>query len=851
MRKLSIFLLALVGYFSATAQVDMKYYLPDNVSYNQSIPTPEQVLGYVPGEWHVSHDQILIYMRAVAAASNRITISEQGRSYEGRPQLLLTVTHPDNHARIEQIRQQHLKLSNPAESGNLNLDEMPAVLLMGYSVHGNEASGANASLVMIYHLAAAQGQEIEDKLKKTVILFDPAFNPDGIHRFSSWVNQHKSKNISSDPNDREYREPYPGGRTNHYWFDLNRDWMPVQLAESQSRIKTYHDWKPNVLTDHHEMGTNSTFFFQPGVPSRTHPLTPKKNQELTAKIGTYHAKYLDQIQSLYYSKEGFDDFYYGKGSTFPDVNGGIGILFEQASSRGHAQESENGILTFPFTVKNQFTASLSTWQAGYEMRRELLEYMRDFYRDAARQAAADPVKAIVFGAPKDPARSFHLAELMARHELKVYRPANEIKVGNKTYAPGESFIVPMNQRDYLLIKGMFDNRTTFEDSIFYDISAWNYLLAFNMNHDELRANAFNNNMLGQAFDITRDFPKGNRVGGKSNYAYAFEWHGYYAPRAAYRLLSKGVRLRVAHAPFIDGNKTFDYGSVVISMGIQDVSAAEIEAILDEIVAEDGIQIHAVNSGLTEGINLGSPTFSAMREPKIALLVDGGASSSEAGEFWFLMDQRYDIPITKLPVSAFNGVDDTRYNVIVMVSGNYSGINKDKLQAWINKGGVIVANKSAINWLGSNGIGTFNYRRAEVANPEGRPYELQSNYSGAQTTGGAIFEAEMDMTHPLSYGYVNKRLPIFKNSNLFLEKPRNPYASPMKFTKSPLMAGYISKENLKVLADSPAVIVTGSGSGRVIAFTDTHAFRAFWFGTNKLIMNSIFFGHTINGSALER
>jgi hypothetical protein len=849
MKKFYPLLFILLFSLGLHAQVDMSYYLPKGVTYDKTIPSPEEVLGYVPGEWHVSHDQILYYMRSIAAASDRITLSTQGHSYEGRPQLLLTVTHPDNHARIESIRAEHLKLSDASQSASVDIENLPAVVWMGYSIHGNEPSGANASLVMIYHLAAAQGAEIEDKLKNTVILFDPSFNPDGIHRFSTWVNMHKSKNISSDPNDREYDEPYPGGRTNHYWFDLNRDWMPVQLAESQSRIKTYHAWKPNVLTDHHEMGTNSTFFFQPGVPSRTHPFTPQKNQDLTAKIGTYHASYLDQIQSLYYSQEGFDDFYYGKGSTFPDINGGIGILFEQASSRGHAQESINGVLTFPFTIRNQFTASLSTWQAVYEMRVELNAYMREFYQGAARDANADANKAILFGAPKDPARAYHLAELLDRHQVEVYHLKEAVTRGGKTYAPGQSFVIPMNQRDYRMIKGMFDERTTFTDSIFYDISAWNYLMAFNMDYEKLPANGYSSNMLGKAFDMNTDFPKGARIGGTSDYAYAFEWHGYYAPRAAYRLLSKGVRLRVAHAPFTEGDKTFDYGTVVLPLGIQDLSSSEIEAILDEIAAEDGVQVHAVKTGLTEGINLGSPTFSALREPKIALLVEG-PSSSEAGEFWHLMDQRYDIPITKLPVSRFNRASD-RYNVLVMVNGNYNGLNKDVLRSWIAGGGVVVANKSALNWLNSNEIARYSYKRAEVDNPEGRPYELQGNYSGAQVTGGAIFEVKMDMTHPLSYGYVNDRMPVFRNSNLMLEKPRNPYASPIKYTPNPLLSGYISKENLKVLGDTPAVVVSGVGGGRVLGFTDTHAFRAFWFGTNKLIMNSIFFGHTISGGTLER
>ena len=255
------------------------------------------------------------------------------------------------------------------------------MVYQGFSIHGNEPSGANAGLAYAYYLAAAQGNEIEETLSNVVILMDPSFNPDGLQRFAYWANTNKSINLVADNNEREYHEVWPGGRTNHYWFDMNRDWLPVQLPESRARIETFYKWLPNILTDHHEMGTNSTFFFQPGEPTRVHPLTPQINQELTAEIGTYHAKALDNIGSLYYSEEGYDDYYYGKGSTFPDVNGGIGILFEQASSRGHIQESENGLLTFPFTIRNQFTTALSTIEAAKNMRGKINDYQRQYFQD--------------------------------------------------------------------------------------------------------------------------------------------------------------------------------------------------------------------------------------------------------------------------------------------------------------------------------------------------------------------------------------------------------------------------------------------------------------------------------------
>ncbi|MCM4159677.1 zinc carboxypeptidase, partial [Antarcticibacterium sp. W02-3] len=360
-----LLLLSLQAY--SQDDLDLSYYLPQDISYDENITKPQEVLGYIPGEWHVTHDLLLSYMRTLAEESPRITLETRGKTYEGRPLILLTITSPENHSNLEQIRQDHLKLTRE-NSGSLNTANMPIVVNQGFSIHGNEASGSNAALLAAYYLAAGQGPKIDELLENTIILFDPSFNPDGLQRFAYWANTNRSHNLNPDPQDREFSEVWPGGRTNHYWFDMNRDWLPAQLPESRARIETFHKWHPNILTDHHEMGSNSSFFFQPGIPSRTHPLTPQMNQDLTKEIGTYHAAALDKIGSLYYTEEDYDDFYYGKGSTFPDINGSIGILFEQGSSRGHVQETNNGLLTFPFTIRNQFTTALSTLEAAVGMR---------------------------------------------------------------------------------------------------------------------------------------------------------------------------------------------------------------------------------------------------------------------------------------------------------------------------------------------------------------------------------------------------------------------------------------------------------------------------------------------------
>ena len=292
--RITITTLLLIFSFIGIAQhsIDLDYYLPQNITYDDNIPKPADIIGHEVGEWHVTHDKLMFYMQTLAEKSNRISIENRGSTFEGRPILLLTITSPKNHNNLEQIRAEHIALT---ENGNTSasIENMPIIVYQGFSIHGNEPSGANAGLAYAYYLAAAQGPEIDELLDNLVILMDPSYNPDGLQRFAYWANTNKSINLNPDNNEREYHEVWPGGRTNHYWFDMNRDWLPVQLPESRARIETYHKWLPNILTDHHEMVTNSTFFFQPGEPTRVHPLTPAMNQELTAQIGSYHAKALD------------------------------------------------------------------------------------------------------------------------------------------------------------------------------------------------------------------------------------------------------------------------------------------------------------------------------------------------------------------------------------------------------------------------------------------------------------------------------------------------------------------------------------------------------------------------------
>ncbi len=850
MRKLNTLLLALLSVSGVYAQKGLNYYLPQGEQYDSAIPTPKAIIGHEVGEWHVNHDKLVQYMYALAASSDRVTVAEQARTYENRPTLLLTITSPENQGNIEIIRKNHLQLCDPRKSANLNTTDMPIVVWLGYSVHGNEASGSNASLVVAYHLAAAKGAAMQALLKNTVILLDPSFNPDGLNRFASWVNTHKSKNLVTDPNSRELIEPWPRGRTNHYWFDLNRDWLAVQLPESQGRIHSFQQWRPNILTDHHEMGSDATFFFQPGIPSRRNPLTPAKNVELTEKIAAFHAKALDNIGSLYYTKERFDDFYYGKGSTYPDAQGAVGILFEQASVRGHSRKTVHGIIDFPFAIKNQVTTSMSTLAAAQALRQEMLNYQRSFYQASVRDAATDRLKAYAFGEKYDKARLFHLLKILRTHKIKVYRAARSLSIKARNYAKEDAYIIPLAQEQYRLVKGIFGTQTTFKDSLFYDVSTWTLPLSFGIPYTEIKSKDFTSAMLGEAID-TADFPTGKCIGGTGALAYAFDWNTYFAPRALYRLQKAGVKTKVATkkmtATVASVRKTFDYGAISIPLGIQKVSKEKIEGLLNTIAEEEGIHIYALNTGLaTEGVDLGSGSLNMLKKPQIMLFIGDGVNSYEAGEVWHLLDQRYGIPVSQITINTFNAINPSQYNVIIMVQGDYKKVHTAKIKSWVQQGGTLILTKSAVKWGAKAELTDLEFRKApQTDSTKIRPYARLEPDLGKHRIGGSIFEASIDKTHPLGYGYTSDKIALFRNSTIFVKKRKNPYACPIIYTDKPLLSGYISAENKKLIPKTVSVSVNALGKGRIISMADNPNFRAFWYGTNKIFANAIFFGQVIS------
>ncbi|NJC26280.1 M14 family zinc carboxypeptidase [Neolewinella antarctica] len=819
---------------------DLTYYLPD-LAYDPAITTPEEFLGWQIGDWHISHDLQQAYVKLLASQSDRMTLEVIGKSYEQRPLLNLIVTSPDNQGRLEELRTKHAtwNVRNGGVKAN-EIDDVPAVLYQGFSIHGNEPSGGNAAPLVAYYLAAAPYAAVAKVLDDNIVLFDPCYNPDGFNRFASWANSHKNKALTADPNDREYNEAYPRGRTNHYWFDLNRDWLPVQHPESRARIEQFHQWQPNILTDHHEMGKDATFFFMPGEPTRVHPMTPKVNQGLTFKIGEYHAAALDEIGSLYYSGEGYDDFYYGKGSTYPDIHGCVGILFEQASSRGHLQETDNGLLSFAFTVRNQVATALSTLTAFGELRNDLLTYQRDFNTNFDGGNAGYLVQA-----DGDQGRANELMDIIRRHQIPVQQNGDGREV--------TEFFVTETPAS----RAFFEPISEFTDSLFYDVSTFVLPYAFNLPYEKISGGV----PRGGNWMDTGGTARANEIRpvARAEYAYLLPWDDYYSAKALYKLLDEELIVKVSDQAFSVNGQEIGAGAIVVPVANnQEQTPEEIYAIVQRVERETGLPFLPLSSGrVTQGLMLGSRSaYQTLRKPEVAILVEGGTASLEVADAWHLLDQRFEIPVTKLPLGDVAGADLSRYNTIIMVDGNYGDLGTrgtEAIKDWLGPDHVLITLKRAGTWAQGNGLSEISVRNADdpdQADTLRRPYARYSRDGGGKVLGGSIFEARADLTHPLMFGLRRADIPVFKRGTLLFDLPENLYASPLTYGANSLLSGYSPRGFEEALGGTAGIVVGNYRGGRVISFADNPNFRAFWYGTNRLFMNAVMFGHTISSWATE-
>ena len=801
----------------------VEYFLPvQNAKYLKGIQSPQEFFGFEIGERLADWGDITRYAEYLAEKSNRVSVKKFGYTFERRQFMQVCITSPGNQRRLDQIRKDHLKVLDPAQSDKVDLEKMPLIVNLCGNIHGNEISGSQAILPIMYFYAAVDDKAVAEMLENTVIVLVPAQNPDGLSRFAMWVNSNSSINHFIDRNSREYNEVSPSSRANHYWMDTNRDWLTAQFPEGQNLVKMYEYWMPNVLLDLHEMGAGRTalYYISPGDPKRTYKYIPQENQDLTKEIGKTTGRYLDSIGVPYYTGRGYDDFFIGKGACYGDIQGSVCILHELSSTRGHVRDfGPMGIHNFGENVRWHSLAACGVLNGSVANAKALKEYQKNFYVNAAKAAAADPGKGYVFDARGNRGIAFSFVENLLLHEIDVYPVKGQ---------EGKYF-VPFEQKHYYKIKGIFEDITEYEDDKFYDISTWSPARAYNLNYEVVTEAPVVDKKIVEAV-----FPQGSVKGGVSPLGYAFAPAEYYTPYMIAALQKKGVNLQVATAPFAYKNKatkidvTMPEGTIIVPVEGQIFGSQELFAFVDELAKKCAVDVIGLQTEKRKGFTLDEVNRVPVRNTRTAIITDTGASSQQ-GSIWYLLDYRYAMNHSLVNFKSLNGkeFDFGKYDAIIFsgnISGQLEGEATQKLHDWVENGGTLIL------------MGGSHYIIRSITNDSVKG-------DTGEGVSGLVLSADLKHGSPLLWGYDQDNLDVFQ-SNATVWKVDGGADVVMSYGAEPYRSGYVTKEQLAKFAGSPIVATKRHGKGCLIFIHNDLTYRSYWFGTNHILTNAILFGNLI-------
>ncbi|MEL6692139.1 MAG: peptidase [Pseudomonadota bacterium] len=631
-----------------------------------------------------------------------------------------------------------------------------------------------------------------------------------------------------------------------------------------------------VSADYHEMGSASPYYFHPGEEKRRNPLIPERARELTQGIGERHAAFMDSEARLYWTESGFDNFYIGKGSTYPQINGSLGILFEAGAARGGAVETERGLVETADNVRTQFRTALTTIQGSLDLRSEITAYQRDFFAENARQGENTNQAGWVFTAKGDPERAARFVRLLRMHDLDVRPLRADVTADGQTYSASTSYYVPMDQINNRMIRGIFERFTEFEENVFYDVSGWTLPLAYDLEYASVSARqmrgAISNDMAAGDF-------KAAPAPDRAPYGYVFNWSHTYAPRALNRVLAADLMARAtmeeSAVNTTTGTVSLGRGAIFVPLARQDATRDEIYAIMQTIAREDGVQVFAATSGLTPvtGRDLGaSSVFRSLKEPRVVLAYDGGLSRYDVGELWWTLDYRHRVPVTIVHKNRLGSLDWDEYTHLILAGGfprladplapTLDETLTESVLGWVERGGTLIAARDSALWA----QGAIEARAAADAidgeaeqssddatsddtsesAPERLNFADMSLRDAEHVIGGAIFAADLDISHPLGFGFADRDLPVHRNVWFTLERPEgNPYAVPVQYSEAPLLTGYASERRIEEIAGTPSVVAHRLKRGAVVLMADNPVFRGTYPGTEKLLMNAIFFSGLID------
>ncbi len=812
------------------------------VSHSQLL-SPEQFLGYKIGTRYTPTYKVDDYFKAVATAKpSMVKVEKYGETNEGRELMLAYIALPENLQRLEDIRKNNLRLSGSLQDGvAAQTDAVPAIVWLSYNVHGNETSSSEAAMLTLFALVDDNNTQTKQWLKNTVVIMDPCVNPDGRDRYINWFNSVVGANYNPAPQAREHHEPWPGGRSNHYNFDLNRDWAWETQIETQQRMKKYNDWMPQIHVDYHEQGYNAPYYFAPAAEPYHQAIT-QWQRDFQVTIGKNNAKYFDANGWLYFTKEVFDLLYPSYGDTYPMYNGAIGMTFEQGGiASGLGVRKEDGdTLTLLDRATHHFTTGMSTIEMASANANKLVTEYKKFFTDAANAVNA-PYKTYVLTSP-DKNKLNAVATLLANNHIqygitssKTFRGYNYLTGKEEDYADeGYQLAVSAYQPRGTLVRVLFEPKSFLQDSATYDITAWSLPYVYNVKAYGVKEKL----PVQTSGTVTTITPV------QSNYGVIIPYTSFNGGKVLAYLLSHHVKVRFSDKAFTYNKKNYDAGTLIVLRGS---NVANWNVIVNKACDTFAVQADDAQTGFVEkGYDFGSSNVHFIHPPKVALITGAQTSSLGAGEVWHFFEQSLHYPITLLNADDLNFVDMNDYNVLIFPDGNYKVFSdnalSEKLKAFVRSGGKIIAMQDAVTQM-ANGDWYMKQKEDKPESLSDSTYTALKKYGDRDqdelTTfvPGTIYKLDMDNTHPLGYGYPDYYYTLKQDKNVysFLKDGWNVGV----FKKHNYVAGFVGSKAKPQIKDGVVFGVQDMGRGSLVFMADDPLFRAFWEGGKLLFTNAVF------------
>ena len=806
------------------------------------IQSPEDFLPTHYGEHFTPHHLQIAYYQHVADQSDQVILQNYGRTNQQRPLLVAFVSTKENLDNLEQIRMDNLMRTGLIEgtpSSNI------PIIWMSFGVHGNEAGGPESAINVIHKLTNKSDAEIQNWLKNTIVVLDPCINPDGNSRYTHWNWNAANKILNPHVESREHNEPWPGGRVNHYHFDLNRDWAWQTQIESQQRVKLYNQWMPQIHVDFHEQGYNSPYYFAPAAEPYHNFISPFQRAFQT-EIGQNHARYFDENEWYYFTRERFDLFYPSYGDTWPTFNGAIGMTYEQAghSTAGKGIILDNGdTLSIRDRIDHHTTTALSTIEISSENASRLLNEFSDYFKKN-QQSPPGKYNTYVVSKDNDAAMLKDFKMLLFRQGIQYSYASNDRSIRGYNYrqaAEGSmmvkegDIVISAHQPKAILVQVLMDPEAELSDSITYDITAWSLPYAYGF-----KAIASKEKVSVQTDWQNNEIAAFPEYG--AAYAYVLEGQSLSSGALMADLFKKGINLRFAKNPFSIKGKKYPRGSLIVAAADNRKFNGDLAKTMSELARKNRSLLQELTTGFSDyGKDLGGSNFELLQEKKIMIAYGDNVSSQNYGHIWHVMENELQYPFSAVTWEDMNTSILADYDVLILPEGRYNMSDDwDKVSDWIRGGGTLIAVGNAVESLtNAQGLSITRKERPSKEDDGSLPrYENRERDFISSYIPGAIVKNTMDNSHPLAFGFDDYYYSLKTSgaSYEFLERGWN-----VGVVKGEAQThGFVGVNAKKSLEDSLSFGVESVGRGQVVYLVDNPVYRAFWKKGIQLFSNAIFF-----------